>query len=100
MSYVVLARKYRPQKFSEVIGQEHITRTLQNAIKLNKTAHAYLFTGPRGIGKTSTARIFAKAVNCREKKDFEPCNGCSICKEITAGESLDVIEIDAASNTG
>ncbi|MDA3792687.1 MAG: DNA polymerase III subunit gamma/tau [Elusimicrobia bacterium] len=100
MSYVVLARKYRPQKFSEVIGQEHITRTLQNAIKLNKTAHAYLFTGPRGIGKTSSARIFAKAVNCKEKEGVEPCNECSICREITSGDSLDVVEIDAASNTG
>lgn len=97
---MVLYRKYRPQKFSEVIGQEHITRTLQNAIRMGKIAHAYLFTGPRGSGKTTVARILAKVVNCEKNKDSEPCNECSACKEITSGRALDLIEIDAASHTG
>ncbi len=100
MSYLVIARKYRPQRFSEVVGQEHITTTLRNAIRLGKTSHAYLFTGPRGVGKTSTARILAKAVNCDELKEQEPCNECSSCREITSSSSVDVIEIDAASNRG
>lgn len=100
MSYVVIARKYRPQLFTGVAGQEHITRTLKNAIKLNKISHAYLFTGPRGIGKTTTARIFAKAVNCTQRKSEEPCNKCASCVEITNSESIDIIEIDAASNRG
>ncbi|MBN2407877.1 MAG: DNA polymerase III subunit gamma/tau [Elusimicrobia bacterium] len=100
MAYLVIARKYRPQKFGEVVGQEHITKTLQNAIRLDKISHAYLFTGPRGIGKTTTARILAKAVNCPNIKNEEPCNICTSCKEITNSESVDIIEIDAASNRG
>jgi DNA polymerase-3 subunit gamma/tau len=100
MSYLVIARKYRPQTFSDVIGQEHITQTLQNAIRLDKISHAYLFTGPRGVGKTTSARIFAKAVNCKNRKTEDPCNECDTCKEITKSESVDIIEIDAASNRG
>ncbi|MFW6134608.1 MAG: DNA polymerase III subunit gamma/tau [Elusimicrobiota bacterium] len=100
MSYLVLARKYRPQRFDEIVGQEHITKTLKNAIKMGKISHAYLFTGPRGIGKTTTARILAKAVNCTNRETEEPCNECTSCREITSTESVDVIEIDAASNRG
>ena len=100
MPYVVLARKWRPQLFREVMGQEHVTKTLQNAISANRIAHAYLFSGPRGVGKTSVARIFAKAVNCREGLRPEPCEKCATCKEISSGRSIDVIEIDAASNRG
>ncbi|MFC2061035.1 DNA polymerase III subunit gamma/tau [Elusimicrobiota bacterium] len=100
MSYLVIARKYRPQTFEEVVGQEHITQTLKNAIKLEKISHAYLFTGPRGIGKTTTARILAKTVNCAKGKDQEPCNKCDSCTEITNSQSVDIIEIDAASNRG
>ncbi len=101
MSYLVLARKYRPQRFQEIIGQEHIVTTLKNALKSGKIWHAYIFSGTRGTGKTSTARIFAKAVNCLSPTaDFEPCNKCKNCIEITQGDSLDVIEIDAASNRG
>ncbi|KAB0671418.1 DNA polymerase III subunit gamma/tau [Oryzomonas sagensis] len=100
MSYVVLARKYRPQTFSELTGQEHVSRTLQNAIDTGRVAHAFLFTGARGVGKTSSARILAKALNCEQGLTTEPCNVCPICKEITDGTSTDVFEIDGASNTG
>src|SRR5229473_755818 len=102
MSYTVLARKYRPQKFSEVIGQEHVTRTLKNAIEQGRTAHAYIFSGHRGIGKTTIARILAMALNCRssDKPVSEPCGVCDSCTEIRAGNSVDVIEIDAATNRG
>jgi DNA polymerase-3 subunit gamma/tau len=97
--YTVLARKWRPQQFDEVVGQEHVTQTLQNAIKKNRLAHAYLFVGPRGIGKTSTARIFAKALNCKKGPTTTPCDKCDNCKEIAEGRSFDVLEFDAASNT-
>lgn len=100
MSYLVLARKKRPQVFEDVIGQRPITQTLQNAISQNRVAHAFLFTGPRGVGKTSTARILAKALNCEKGPQTDPCNQCSVCKEISAGNSIDVIEIDGASNRG
>ena len=100
MSYRVFARKYRPQTFAEVIGQDHITRTLQNAVDANRLAQAYLFVGPRGIGKTSTARILAKALNCVNGPTSQPCGVCDACKEIAEGRSLDVIEIDGASNNG
>lgn len=99
--YQVLARKYRPQVFSEIIGQEAIVTTLKNAIKNHRLAHAYLFCGSRGTGKTTLARVFAKALNCVQPTlDFEPCNACSSCKEIAAGNSLDVLEIDGASHRG
>ncbi|MSU60400.1 MAG: DNA polymerase III subunit gamma/tau [Candidatus Staskawiczbacteria bacterium] len=97
---IVLYRKYRPQDFSEIIGQEHIVQTLQNSMKSGSIAHAYLFTGPRGSGKTTIARIFAKAINCAKLKNGSPCGSCDSCEEITAGRSLDLIEIDAASHTG
>lgn len=100
VSYRVFARKYRPQTFKEVIGQDHITRTLQNAVSLKRLAQAYLFVGPRGIGKTSTARILAKALNCKNGPTAEPCGACDACIEIAEGRSLDVIEIDGASNNG
>ena len=100
MPYEVLARKWRPQVFEDVIGQEHITQTLVNAILTGRLAHAYIFGGPRGVGKTSVARIFAKAINCIEGKPGEPCNRCRSCREITEGNSVDVQEIDGASNRG
>jgi len=102
MSYTVLARKYRPQKFSDVIGQEHVTGTLQNAIEQQRIAHGYIFSGHRGIGKTTVARILAMALNCRSKDHPvpEPCGVCESCTEIRAGNSVDVIEIDAATNRG
>lgn len=99
MAYEVLARKWRPQQFDEVVGQGHVTRTLKNAIEANRVAHAYLFVGPRGIGKTSIARIFAKALNCEKGPTSTPCGACDSCREIAAGRSLDVLEFDAASNT-
>jgi DNA polymerase-3 subunit gamma/tau len=100
MGYQVIARKWRPQTFAEVIGQEHVTRTLANAIVSGRVAHAYIFSGARGVGKTTTARILAKALNCAKGPAAEPCNECDSCREISAGSSLDVIEIDAASNRG
>lgn len=97
-SYTVLARKYRPQTFAELVGQQHVATTLRNAIRQDRVAHAFLFTGSRGVGKTSSARIFAKALNCEHAPCDEPCNRCKSCVEITEGHSLDVIEMDAASN--
>lgn len=100
MSYQVIARKWRPQTFSDLVGQSHVTSTLANAIKNNRVAHAYIFSGARGVGKTTAARILAKAMNCVKGPTAEPCGECDSCKEIAAGTSLDVIEIDAASNRG
>lgn len=98
MSYLVLARKFRPATFAEVVGQNHISQTLKNAIAENKVAHAYIFSGPRGTGKTTMARIFAKALNCQQGVSSEPCGKCKNCLEIGANQSLDVLEIDGASN--
>ncbi len=100
MSYQVIARKWRPQKFSDLVGQEHVTETLANAIKNDRVAHAYIFSGARGVGKTTAARILAKALNCVHGPTSTPCGECDSCREIAAGTSLDVIEIDAASNRG
>lgn len=100
MSYQALYRVWRPQRFMDLVGQEMVTKTLKNAIITHQTSHAYLFTGPRGTGKTSAAKIFAKAINCRFSKEGEPCNECETCKAITEGRLNDVIEIDAASNNG
>ena len=100
MSYLVTARKYRPQLFEELVGQEHVTITLKNAITRGKIGHAYLFSGSRGVGKTSAARIFAKALNCEHGPTPTPCNKCVYCREITEGRSLDLVEIDGASNRG
>jgi DNA polymerase-3 subunit gamma/tau len=100
LSYLVLARKWRPQTFRDLIGQEHVSQTLKNAIDSGRVAHAFLFTGGRGVGKTSAARILAKALNCEQGPAPEPCNACSACEEITAGNAVDVFEIDGASNTG
>ncbi len=100
MTYKVTALKWRPKDFQDVVGQSHVTETLQNAIKANRVPHAYIFSGPRGCGKTTTARILAKALNCLSPKDFNPDNACDVCKEIDGARSLDVIEIDGASNRG
>jgi DNA polymerase-3 subunit gamma/tau len=100
MTYQVIARKWRPQTFADLVGQEHVTETLANAIKKDRVAHAYIFSGARGVGKTTAARILAKALNCVNGPTAEPCGVCDSCKEIAAGSSLDVIEIDAASNRG
>ncbi|NOY07129.1 MAG: DNA polymerase III subunit gamma/tau [Chlorobi bacterium] len=100
MAFLVTARKYRPQRFSDVVGQEHIIKTLVNAIRSNRIAHAYLFCGPRGIGKTTTARLFAKAINCPDVREAEPCNTCDTCLQISEGRHIDVLEIDGASNRG
>lgn len=100
MTYVVLARKWRPQTFKDMTGQEHIVQTLANSIRLDRVAHAYLFCGPRGVGKTTAARLLAKALNCGKGPTPEPCGVCQACVEITAGNSVDVSEIDGASNNG
>lgn len=100
LNYQALYRMYRPQSFEDVVGQEHVTKTLRNAISKEKQSHAYIFSGPRGTGKTSIAKVFAKAINCLNSTDGEPCNECHICKGITQGTNSDVIEIDAASNNG
>ncbi|GAG77910.1 unnamed protein product, partial [marine sediment metagenome] len=98
--YLVIARKYRPKYFSEIVGQEHITKTLINAINDYRVAHAYLFSGPRGVGKTTTARILSKSLNCQKGPTALPCNTCSNCREIDDSINLDVLEIDGASNRG
>ncbi len=100
MSYLVVARKWRPQTFAEIVGQRHVTQTLQNAIREQRIAHAYVFSGQRGVTKTTAARVLAKALNCERGPAVEPCNACDRCREIAAGSSLDVLEIDAASNRG
>ncbi|HEY7490844.1 MAG TPA: DNA polymerase III subunit gamma/tau, partial [Candidatus Tectomicrobia bacterium] len=98
MGYQVTARKWRPQTFEDIVEQRHVTRTLKNAIRLGRVAHAYLFAGTRGVGKTTTARVLAKALNCERGPAPDPCNACSSCLDITQGASLDVVEIDGASN--
>jgi len=98
MNYVVTARKWRPQIFTEVVGQEHVSRTIKNSIVSKRIAHAFLFAGPRGVGKTTTARILAKALNCKNNTDGEPCNNCDTCNAFNSSQSLDIIEIDGASN--
>lgn len=100
MSYIVLARRWRPQQFQDIIGQEHVSQTLANAIETGRIAHSFIFSGPRGVGKTTTARILAKALNCEKGPTKTPCNACSACESITKGSSLDVLEIDGASNRG
>ena len=100
MHYQVIARKFRPQVFEDVVGQTHVTRVIKNAIEMERLPHAFVFSGPRGVGKTSVARILAKAINCREGISGTPCNRCSLCEEITTSRAVDVFEIDAASHTG
>jgi len=100
MTNLVFYRKYRPQTFAEIVGQEHVVKTITNALKANKTAHAYLFCGPRGSGKTTVARLLAKALNCQNRVGFEPCGKCASCIDIAKGSAVDLIEIDAASHRG
>ena len=99
-TYLVTARKWRPTRFEEMVGQDHVTTTLRNALRSGRLAHAYLFSGPRGVGKTPTARLLAKTVNCLHPQDANPDNTCDNCHEITDGRSFDVLEIDGASNRG
>ena len=100
MSYQVLARKWRPKRFAELVGQEHVVRALSNALDSDRMHHAFLFTGTRGVGKTTIARIFAKSLNCERGQSSNPCGECSACRDIDAGRFVDLLEIDAASNTG
>src|ERR1700758_67388 len=100
MSYQVLARKWRPRKFAELVGQEHVVRALSNALDSGRMHHAFLFTGTRGVGKTTIARIFAKSLNCERGMSSNPCGECGACRDIDAGRFVDLLEIDAASNTG
>src|SRR5687767_4052243 len=98
--YVVVARRYRPQDFNQLVGQSQVSQALANAITSNRVGHAYLFTGARGVGKTSAARIFAKALNCVQGPTPTPCNRCDVCEAVSSGEDVDVLEIDGASNRG
>ncbi|HET7238664.1 MAG TPA: DNA polymerase III subunit gamma/tau, partial [Terrimicrobiaceae bacterium] len=100
MSYLVLARKWRPKRFAELVGQEHVVRALSNALDSGRVHHAFLFTGTRGVGKTTIARIFAKSLNCEQGTSADPCGQCPACLDIDAGRYIDLLEIDAASNTG
>jgi DNA polymerase III subunit gamma/tau len=99
MNYQVLARKWRPHNFTEVVGQEHVVKSLMNALQHDRLHHAYLFTGTRGVGKTTIARILAKAINCLNLQGFNPCGECSVCRDLDEGRFLDLIEVDAASRT-
>jgi DNA polymerase-3 subunit gamma/tau len=98
MAHTVLYRKYRPQVFQDITGQDFVIKTLRNSIKLNRLAHAYIFAGPKGIGKTTIAKVFAKAINCLSPVDGDACNKCEACKLISAGQTTDILELDAASN--